>query len=163
MNKILFLSILAIVLEGCRTALRRARRADGRASTDSGVADPVGAPPIQTPQDEAPSAPSANSARRVAVILGPGGGKSFAHVGVLKALQQQRVPIEKVVGLEWGALMGGLFAIKGTTHDVEWKLYKLEQNNPLTQSKVSSRAAVARTQSRRWITFFGRLRSRRDG
>lgn len=67
--------------------------------------------------------------KKVALILGPGGAKAFAHVGVLKALQQQRIPIDKVVGLEWGALIAGLFAVKGQVHDVEWKLYKMEQQN----------------------------------
>ena len=73
--------------------------------------------------------PPVRTSHRIAVILGPGGAKTFAHVGVLKALQRQRVPIEKVVGLEWGALVGGLFAHHGQVHDVEWKLYKLEQQN----------------------------------
>lgn len=69
--------------------------------------------------------------KKVAVILGPGGAKAFAHVGVLKAFQQQRIPIEKIVGLEWGSLIAGMFAVKGQTHDVEWKLYKMEQQNLL--------------------------------
>lgn len=82
------------------------------------------AEPQATPQQQSPDVP-----KKVALILGPGGGKAFAHVGVLKALQQQRIPIDKVVGLEWGALMGGLFAARGAVHDMEWKLYKMEQQN----------------------------------
>ncbi|MGZ3723178.1 MAG: hypothetical protein ACXVA9_09620, partial [Bdellovibrionales bacterium] len=31
--------------------------------------------------------------------------------------------------LEWGALVGALFSAKGQVHDVEWKLYKMEQKN----------------------------------
>ncbi|NJL25266.1 MAG: hypothetical protein HC902_08860 [Calothrix sp. SM1_5_4] len=81
------------------------------------------------PMPELPSQPARQEPKRVAVILGPGGAKAFAHVGVLKAFQQQRIPIEKVVGLEWGALVGGLYANKGQIHDVEWKLYKMEQQN----------------------------------
>jgi NTE family protein len=78
--------------------------------------------------DSVPAAPAARpTAHKVAVILGPGGAKAFAEVGVLKALQQQRVPINKVIGLEWGALVGGLFAHRGQVHDLEWKLYKMEQ------------------------------------
>jgi NTE family protein len=65
--------------------------------------------------------------KKVAVILGPGGAKALAHVGVLKAFQQQRIPIDKVVGLEWGALIAALYADKGQVNDVEWKLYKMEQ------------------------------------
>lgn len=71
--------------------------------------------------------PEKNEAKKVAVILGPGGAKAMAHIGVLKALQQQRIPIEKIVGLEWGALVGGLYSSKGQINDVEWKLYKMEQ------------------------------------
>jgi NTE family protein len=82
------------------------------------------APATETPL---PPPPQKEEPKKVAVILGPGGAKAFAHVGVLHALQQQRVPIDKVIGLEWGALVGGLFANKGQVNDLEWKLYKMEQ------------------------------------
>lgn len=87
---------------------------------------PKPAPGLQQPEEPI-AQPQRYEAKKVAVILGPGGAKAFAHVGVLKALQQQRVPIEKVIGLEWGSLIGGLYAVKGQVHDVEWKLYKMEQ------------------------------------
>ena len=89
--------------------------------------------PTQTPiEEQAPVVPyEPSQPKKVAVILGPGGAKSFAHVGVLKAFQQQRIPVEKVIGLEWGSLIAGMFAVKGQTHDVEWKLYKMEQQNLL--------------------------------
>jgi NTE family protein len=95
--------------------------------------------PIPPPQ--APAAPApVETAKKVAVILGPGGAKAFAHVGVLKALQQNRVPIDKVVGLEWGALVGALFASKGQVHELEWKLYKMEQHNlPYTKGLFNSK------------------------
>lgn len=97
---------------------------DQREDDFSGVAPAPEPEPDSQPQPVPQDVP-----KKVAVILGPGGGKTFAHVGVLKALQQMRVPIHKVVGLEWGALMGGLFAVKGAVHDMEWKLYKMEQQN----------------------------------
>lgn len=98
-------------------------------STPAQTQPPKPAPGLEQPEEPIPQ-PQRYEAKKVAVILGPGGAKAFAHVGVLKALQQQRIPIEKVIGLEWGALMGGLFAVKGQVHDVEWKLYKMEQQNP---------------------------------
>ncbi len=93
-------------------------------------------PTAATPQPPPASAPTptpipvpADSPKKVAVVLGPGGAKAFAHVGVLKALQQNRIPIDKVVGLEWGSLVAALFSVKGQAHDLEWKLYKMEQHN----------------------------------
>lgn len=146
-----------LTLEGCRTAPPQRR------AKVTGARPPIGLPPSPQDIDDEPDTPVApgtagddeevyrplppTAKKKVAVILGPGGAKSFAHIGVLKALQQQRVPIEKVVGLEWGALMGGLFSVKGTTHDAEWKLYKMEQQNPLQPkgffSRNSNEASIA--------------------
>jgi NTE family protein len=92
-------------------------------SPPAGVQIPSANAAATSPPSQTPNA----SNRKVAVVLGPGGAKTFAHVGVLKAFQQQRIPIDKVVGLEWGALIGGLFASKGLAQDLEWKLYKMEQ------------------------------------
>ncbi len=75
------------------------------------------------------AAPSnlAKADKRVAVILGPGGYKAFAHVGVIKELLKAEIPINAVVGIEWGSLVGALYAQHGQIHEAEWKLYKLEQ------------------------------------
>lgn len=81
------------------------------------------------PLEQQPLPITKEEPKKIAVILGPGGAKSMAHVGVLRALQEQRIPISKVVGLEWGALIGAMFSAKGQVHDVEWKLYKMEQRN----------------------------------
>ncbi|MFN0243747.1 MAG: patatin-like phospholipase family protein [Planctomycetota bacterium] len=47
---------------------------------------------------------------RIAVVLSGGGVRGLAHVGVLQALEELHVPIDLVVGSEWGALVGGLYA-----------------------------------------------------
>src|SRR5690348_12640780 len=67
--------------------------------------------------------------KKVGIILGPGGAKALAHAGVLKELQKARIPIQNVIGLEWGALIGGLFAQRGQAHEMEWKLIKLERQS----------------------------------
>lgn len=99
----------------------------GTAKTSTGT--PVVVPPAGAPIEPPPPPPTPQEIKKVAVILGPGGAKALAHVGVLKAFQQQRLPINKIIGLEWGALVGGLYAAKGQVNDVEWKLYKMEQKN----------------------------------
>ncbi|MBX3020349.1 MAG: hypothetical protein KF799_01625 [Bdellovibrionales bacterium] len=113
-----------LLISGCQTR-------PSKPETTVPTAPAKGGPftPTPTVPQEAASVPSRQEVKRVAVILGPGGAKTFAHVGVLKALQQQRIPIEKVVGLEWGSLMGALFANKGQVNDMEWKLYKMEQQH----------------------------------
>ena len=77
---------------------------------------------------EAGSTPLQKPELKVGVILGPGGVRSFAHTGVLRELLQE-IPIHSVVGIEWGALIGAMFATHGQVHKVEWELYKLEKND----------------------------------
>lgn len=47
---------------------------------------------------------------RVALVLSSGGARALAHVGVIEALEELRVPVDLVVGSETGALIGGLYA-----------------------------------------------------
>lgn len=119
----------ALFLTGCQTIRPRPQgypQPSGRGAAVPPSPQVIAEPPVAQPPE-----PTRQEHKRVAVILGPGGAKAFAHAGVLKAFQQQRIPVEKVVGLEWGALLGALYANKGQAHDLEWKLYKMEQQNLL--------------------------------
>ena len=49
-------------------------------------------------------------APRVALVLGGGGAKGFAHVGVIKALEQNGITPTIVVGTSVGSLVGSLYA-----------------------------------------------------
>lgn len=47
---------------------------------------------------------------RIGLVLGGGGAKGAAHIGVLRVLDELRVPIACVAGTSMGALVGGTFA-----------------------------------------------------
>jgi NTE family protein len=47
---------------------------------------------------------------RVAVVLGGGGARGAAHIGVLQVLEENRIPVDLVTGTSMGALIGGLYA-----------------------------------------------------
>jgi len=47
---------------------------------------------------------------RVGLALGGGGARGVSHIGVLKVLEQERIPIDLVVGTSIGALFGGAYA-----------------------------------------------------
>ncbi len=57
-----------------------------------------------------PVSPSASARPKIGLVLGGGGAKGAAHVGVLKVLEELRVPIDFVVGTSMGAIIGGLYA-----------------------------------------------------
>jgi NTE family protein len=59
----------------------------------------------------ADGAPEATPARpRVGLVLSGGGARGAAHVGVIRALEEMRVPIDAVAGTSMGAVVGGLYA-----------------------------------------------------
>ncbi len=47
---------------------------------------------------------------RIALVLGAGASKGFAHVGVLKILENNKVPIHMIVGTSVGSFVGSLYA-----------------------------------------------------
>jgi NTE family protein len=47
---------------------------------------------------------------RIGLVLGGGGARGAAHIGVLKELERHRVPVDAVAGTSMGAIVGGLYA-----------------------------------------------------
>jgi NTE family protein len=45
----------------------------------------------------------------ISLILGSGGARGLAHIGVIKCLEENHIPIHSVVGTSIGALIGGLY------------------------------------------------------
>lgn len=48
--------------------------------------------------------------RRVGLALGGGGSRGFAHIGVLKVLEEQSIPIDVIAGTSIGSVIGGAYA-----------------------------------------------------
>lgn len=75
-----------------------------------------------------PAGRSAGPTRpRVGIALGGGGARGFAQIGVLHVLEQERVPIDVVVGTSVGSLVGAMYADTGRVLDAE--LLALTVNN----------------------------------
>jgi NTE family protein len=56
---------------------------------------------------------------KVGIALGGGGARGLAHIGVLKALEEEDVPIGAIAGTSVGALIGGLYAAGVSTAQME--------------------------------------------
>jgi NTE family protein len=55
----------------------------------------------------------------VAVVLSGGAALGFAHVGVLKVIEELGIPVDIVVGASMGAIVGGLYAAGYSPADME--------------------------------------------
>lgn len=56
---------------------------------------------------------------RIGLALGGGGARGFAHLGVLRVLEQEKIPVDLVVGTSVGSLIGALYADSGRVLDAE--------------------------------------------
>ena len=56
---------------------------------------------------------------RIGLVLGGGGARGVAHIGVLRELENLRVPIDAIAGTSMGAIVGGLYASGKTPAQLE--------------------------------------------
>jgi NTE family protein len=59
--------------------------------------------------------PSKN--KKVGLVLGSGSARGFAHIGVIKVLERNNIPIDLIAGSSIGALVGGIYA---ATKDIDY-------------------------------------------
>lgn len=71
---------------------------------------------------------------RVGLVLGGGGARGAAHIGVLKELERLRVPVDAIVGTSMGAVVGGLYASGMTTAELEELIRTLDWKAALSDS-----------------------------
>ncbi len=64
---------------------------------------------------------------KVTLVLGSGGARGWAHIGVIRALQEKNIQIESVVGCSMGALVGAALAagkldvLHRTALELDWR------------------------------------------
>jgi NTE family protein len=69
---------------------------------------------------------AAPARQSVGLVLSGGGARGGAHIGVLKALEELRVPVDYVAGTSIGAVIGGFYVSGMTVVDLEQLVESLE-------------------------------------
>jgi len=69
--------------------------------------------PCQAEENEPVSRP------KIGLVLAGGGAKGFAHVGVIKVLEELRIPIDYIAGTSMGAIVGGFYAMGMSSEELE--------------------------------------------
>jgi len=92
-----------------------------------------------------------SNAQKVALVLSGGGAKGIAHVGVLKALEENEIPIDYVVGTSMGGIVAACYAAGYSPTEIElmmlsddfqrWVNGKLEKGFNYYYSKDDNNAA----------------------
>jgi len=71
------------------------------------------------------------------LVLSGGGARGIAHIGVLKVLEEMRIPVDMVVGTSMGAIVGGLYAAGISPEEIERKITRVDWNDIFTDSPRS--------------------------
>ncbi|MBI4632358.1 MAG: patatin-like phospholipase family protein [Deltaproteobacteria bacterium] len=73
--------------------------------------------------------PPAPKPARIAVVLGAGAAKGFAHIGVLKVLESQKIPIHMIVGTSAGSFVGSLYAYSHDAFKLQTMSFAIEKDH----------------------------------
>lgn len=76
--------------------------------------------------------PSGIGRPKVGLVLGGGGALGISHIGVLRVLEEQRVPIDYICGTSMGAIIAGLYASGMSPDEIEAFLSGLDWNEVMT-------------------------------
>jgi NTE family protein len=68
---------------------------------------------------------------KVGLVLGGGGARGAAHIGVLKVLEQMNVPIDCIAGNSMGAIVGGLYAAGLSPEEIEREMVNMDWDDVL--------------------------------
>ncbi len=94
--------------------------------------------------------------KRIGLALGGGGGRGLAHIGVLRVLERERIPIDLIVGTSIGALVGGTYA-SGISPDELQKRVDAYLNSPEFQSSAMKAFETAHAKGELGLT--GKIQS----
>src|SRR5690554_7041195 len=63
---------------------------------------------------------------KVGLVLSGGGAKGMAHVGVLRALEEMKIPVDMVVGTSAGSAVGALYASGMPISEIERRFLEMD-------------------------------------
>ncbi|MBI4926083.1 MAG: patatin-like phospholipase family protein, partial [Bdellovibrio sp.] len=82
-------------------------------------------PKADEPKKEA-YGPEPIRVRPLVLVFGPGLARGFSYIGILKALEEAKIPIGAIIGTEMGAIVGIFYSLSQNINEFEWSFQKLK-------------------------------------
>ncbi len=74
--------------------------------------------------------------KRVGLALGGGGARGLAHIGVLRVLEKEEIPIDLIAGTSIGALVGGAYASGSSSDELQKKAEEYLNSHEFRSSAI---------------------------
>lgn len=100
---------------------------------------------------------------RVGLVLSGGAARGLAHIGVLKALEEQNIRIDAIAGTSMGAIVGGLYAAGYRVDELQRLALELDWQQALSDSPPREDVPFRRKQDDRDFLVKQKLSFRDDG
>jgi NTE family protein len=81
---------------------------------------------------------------RIGLVLGGGGAKGAAHVGVLGVLEELRIPVDCIIGTSMGALVGGTYASGTGAAELETAIRAISWQDTIARSGLRAQVPIRR-------------------
>lgn len=100
---------------------------------------------------------------KIGLVLSGGAARGLAHVGVLKALEEQGIHIDAIAGTSMGAVIGGLYASGYKIDELEKLALSIDWQEALSDSPAREDIPFRRKQDDRDFLVRQKLSFRDDG
>ena len=80
------------------------------------------------------------TAQKVGLVLSGGGAKGLAHIGVLKQLEANGIPIDYIIGTSMGAVVGAMYSAGYSPREIEQIVLKPEFQNWVSGKQLEDKA-----------------------
>src|SRR5688500_15578430 len=87
----------------------------------------------------------------VGLVLSGGGARGFAHIGVLKVLEANRIPVDFIGGASMGGLVGALYAMGKSPEEIEAMVVGLDWDRLSLSTTSFENLSYRRKEDRRNI------------
>lgn len=96
--------------------------------------------------DDTPSKQPEKVRPVVGLVLSGGGAKGIAHVGVLKVLEEMKIPIDVIVGTSAGASVAGVYAMGMPMDEIEYRFHTMDWDKGFRDEPPRDEKAFRRKQ-----------------
>lgn len=91
-----------------------------------------------------PASPAPTARPKIGLVLSGGGARGLAHIGVLRVLEEMKVPVDLIVGTSMGAVVGGAYASGRSVDELEALVKSANWNAILADRPARDRLSIRR-------------------
>ena len=82
--------------------------------------------------------------RKLGLALGGGGARGGVHIGVLKVLEEEGIPVQYVAGTSIGAIIGALYATSLSAKEIEKQMYRYLESRIFSRTQFHMAEKLAK-------------------